>query len=188
MNRQRALFAIHIAAVLFGLTGIFGELIQADAMAITAGRASFAVFALFAFIRFQGGSLTQGLKAGSIGVLAAAGAMLAVHWVTFFIAVKIAGVAVATLGFASFPAFITLCECLFFKERISIAEWLILLLVTLGLVLVTPSFDLRDEATVGLAWAILSGLAFASQRSSSGRRPRTPFMLNVAIFTQEDIV
>src|SRR3546814_13970755 len=82
--------------------------------------------------------------------------MLAVHWVTFCLAVKISGVAVATLGFASFPAFITLCECVFFKEKISIGEWLILLLVTLGLVLVTPSFDLQDDATIGLAWAILS--------------------------------
>lgn len=161
MNRQSALFAIHIAAVLFGLTGIFGELIQADAMVITAGRASFAVLALAAFIRYQGGSLMQGFRTRNIGVLAAAGAMLALHWVTFFIAVKIAGVAVATLGFASFPAFITLCECIFFKEKVSRAEWLILALVTLGLVLVTPSFDFRDEATVGLAWAILSGLAFA---------------------------
>lgn len=161
MNRQSALFAIHIAAVLFGLTGIFGELIQADAMVITAGRASFAVLALAAFIRYQGGSLMQGFRVRNIGVLAAAGAMLALHWVTFFIAVKIAGVAVATLGFASFPAFITLCECIFFKEKVSRAEWLILALVTLGLVLVTPSFDFRDEATVGLAWAILSGLAFA---------------------------
>lgn len=161
MNRQRALFAIHIAAVLFGLTGIFGELIQADAMVITAGRASFAVFALFAFIRYQGGSLMHGFNRKNIGVLIAAGGMLAVHWVTFFIAVKIAGVAVATLGFASFPAFITLCECIFFREKISIAEWLILALVTLGLVLVTPSFDFRDEATSGLIWAILSGLSFA---------------------------
>jgi len=87
--------------------------------------------------------------------------MLAVHWATFFHSVKIAGVAVATLGFASFPAFITLCEFLVFKEKVSRAEWLILALVTLGLVLVTPSFDFRDQATTGMAWAILSGLTFA---------------------------
>lgn len=161
MTRQSALFAIHIAAILFGLTGIFGELIQADAMVITAGRASFAVVALFIFIRYQGGSLLQGLKRGNIWVLLAAGGMLAIHWVSFFVAVKIAGVAVATLGFASFPAFITLCECLVFKEKISMAEWLILTLVTLGLILVTPSFNIQDEATIGLAWAVASGLAFA---------------------------
>jgi len=161
MRRQRALFSIHIAAVLFGLTGIFGELIQADAIAITAGRACFAVVALYAVMRMMGSSPIQGITRRNIGVLALAGAMLAIHWITFFIAVKISGVAIATLGFASFPAFITLCEWLVFKEKVSTHEWLILLLVSLGLVLVTPSFDFRDDATIGLAWAIASGLSFA---------------------------
>src|SRR5690554_3670330 len=161
MNRQRALFSIHIAAVLFGLTGIFGELIQADAMVITAGRACFAVIALLAYIRYQGASPIRGITARDLAILGCAGFMLAVHWVTFFIAVKIGGVAIATLGFASFPAFITLGEYFFLKERISRSEWLILLLVTLGLVLVTPSFNFRDDATIGLAWAIASGLSFA---------------------------
>lgn len=161
MNRQRAVFAIHIAAILFGLTGIFGELIQADAMVITAGRASFAVLALLAVMRSMGTSPFLGVTRKNVKVLAMAGFMLAVHWVTFFLAVKISGVAIATLGFASFPAFITLCECVFFREKISLGEWLILLLVTLGLVLVTPSFDFQDDATLGLAWAILSGLTFA---------------------------
>lgn len=161
MSRPHALFAIHIAAVLFGLTGILGELIRADAMAITAGRAAFAVVALAAFMRWQGTSATAGIDGRSAGTLATAGIMLAIHWVTFFIAVKVGGVAIATLGFASFPAFITLCEWLVLRERVSQAEWLILLLVTIGLVLVTPSFDFRDDATVGLAWAVASGLSFA---------------------------
>ncbi len=161
MNPKQAHIAIHIAAVLFGLTGIFGELILASPTVITAGRASFAVIALAWFIRHQGGGLLQGLQPRHAKVLLSAGAMLAVHWITFFIAVKVAGVAIATLGFASFPAFITLCECIFFKEKISVREWLVLLLVTIGLVLVTPSFNFQDEATIGLGWAVLSGLSFA---------------------------
>src|SRR3546814_6353820 len=102
-------------------------------MVCTAGRAGFAVLALLAVMRSRRSSPLLGITRTNIWVLAMAGSMLAVHWVTFFLAVKISGVAVATLGFASFPAFITLCECVFFKEKISIGEWLILLLVTLGL-------------------------------------------------------
>lgn len=161
MTRQRALLSIHLAAVLFGLTGIFGELIQAEATLITAGRAAFAVVALLAFMRWQGSSARAGIDRRSAAVLTVAGIMLAIHWVTFFIAVKVSGVAIATLGFASFPAFITLCEWLVLRERVSRAEWIILALVTAGLVLVTPSFDFRDQATIGLAWAVVSGLSFA---------------------------
>ena len=147
--------------MLFGLTGIFGELIQAEATLITAGRAAFAVVALVAFMRWQGSSMRSNIDRRSALVLTAAGIMLAIHWVTFFIAVKVGGVAIATLGFASFPAFITLCEWGVLRERVSRAEWLILLLVTIGLVLVTPSFDFRDQATIGLVWAVISGLSFA---------------------------
>ena len=161
MTRQRALLSIHVAAVLFGLTGIFGKLIQADATLITAGRAGFAVLALLAFMRWQGAPARVGIDRRSGAVLTIAGILLAIHWVTFFIAVKVAGVAIATLGFASFPAFITLCEWLVLRERVNRAEWVILLLVTAGLVLVTPSFDFRDQATIGLAWAVTSGLSFA---------------------------
>ncbi|QTC01219.1 DMT family transporter [Alcaligenes sp. SORT26] len=161
MTHGRALAAIHVAAVLFGLTGIFGELIQVGAMLITAGRASFAVLALFISIRSQGRSLRQGMKAADFRTLLLASIMLAIHWATFFVAVKVGGVTIATLGFASFPAFITLCEWAVLRERVTVSEWIILALVTFGLLLVTPSFDFQDQSTIGLAWAIASGFTFA---------------------------
>ncbi|OZI48121.1 DMT family transporter [Bordetella genomosp. 5] len=161
MTRQRALLYIHAAAVLFGLTGVFGELIQASAAVITAGRAIFAVLSLGVFARIQRRSMLGVLTPAQIFVLVIAGALLAGHWVTFFISVKVGGIAIATLGFASFPAFITLFEGLVFREKVRAAEWAVLALVTLGLVLVTPSFDFADQGTVGLLWGLASGLSFA---------------------------
>lgn len=161
MNHRQALASIHVSALLFGLTGILGALIHASPAMITAGRAGFACLALYAFTRWQGQPLRQGVNRHTFGLLLTAAAMLAVHWVTFFIAVKVGGIAIATLGFASFPAFITLFERFVLKDKVSAAEWLILLVVTVGLLLVTPSFDFKDEATIGMAWALLSGLTFA---------------------------
>ncbi len=176
MTRQRALVYIHFAAVLFGLTGVFGELIQAGAAVITLGRALFAVTSLAVFARIQRRPLLGMLIPAQLFVLVIAGALLAVHWVTFFISVKVGGIAIATLGFASFPAFITLFEGLLFREKVRMAEWLVLALVTAGLVLVTPSFDFADQGTVGLAWGLLSGLSFAllaltNRRAASGMDP-----------------
>ncbi|CAB3737048.1 Uncharacterized inner membrane transporter yiJE [Achromobacter insolitus] len=176
MTRHRALTYIHIAAVLFGLTGVFGELIQASAAVITLGRAIFAVLALGLFARMRRKPLLGALTPAQLFVLVVSGALLAGHWVTFFIAVKVGGIAIATLGFASFPAFITLFEGLLFRERIRATEWLLLGLVTAGLVLVTPAFNLADQGTIGLAWGLLSGLSFAllalsNRRSASGMDP-----------------
>jgi len=161
MTRPRALAAIHVSAVLFGLTGVFGELIQASAVAITAGRAVFALMALGTAAVLRKGNLARGLSRYQLGVLASAGMLLTLHWITFFHSVKVGGIAVATLGFASFPAFITLFEAIVFRERIRVNEWFIVGLVTAGLVLVVPAYDFGDEGTVGLMWGLLSGLSFA---------------------------
>ena len=171
---RTALTSAHITAILFGLTGIFGALIHASASVITFGRAAFALLALGVFAHLQDRALLRGLNLRKLGIYAVSGLMLAAHWITFFIAIKVGGVAVATLGFASFPAFITLLDMAVFRDRPRLAEALLLLLVTLGLILVTPSFEIANQGTVGLLWGIASGLSFAllamtNRRATDGR-------------------
>ncbi len=161
LNRTQSLFAVHLVAVLFGATGVLGELITADPVFITWGRAGFAVLSLALFGRLL---LTE-LRSSVLGhgrwiALLLSGAILAVHWVTFFISVKVGGIAIATLGFASFPAFITLIEWGLLREAVTRAEWVRLWLVSLGLLLITPSFELSNLGTEGLLWGLLSGASF----------------------------
>jgi len=161
MPPRRALFAIHFAAILFGLTGVFGELIQSGAAVITLGRAVFAVLALALFARASRRPMARGITRRRLAVLAGSGLLLALHWVTFFVSVKVGGIAVATLGFASFPAFIALFEALALRQRIQRAEWGMLTLVTVGLLLVAPAFDFSDQGLIGLFWGLASGFSFA---------------------------
>ncbi|MDR0277877.1 MAG: DMT family transporter [Paucimonas sp.] len=174
MNHRTALGALHIGALFFGLTGVFGKLASASPAIIVFGRAAFAVLALGLFARLAGPSW-KALQARDWRRLGLGGVLLAGHWVSFFIAVKVGGVAIATLGFASFPAFTVILEGVLFRERIRGNEMMLVALVSLGLVLVTPDFDLASEATGGLLWALLSGLLFAllslTNRAGSGRIP-----------------
>ncbi len=175
MTPRTALGALHIGALMFGLTGVFGKLAAASPAVIVFGRAAFAVLALAVFARFASDTPWRKLQAVDWRRLLLSGLLLAGHWVSFFIAVKVAGVAIATLGFASFPAFTVILEGLIFRERIRANEILLVVLVSVGLVLVTPDFDLASGATAGLLWAIASGLLFAllslTNRASSGRIP-----------------
>ncbi|MEC4878491.1 DMT family transporter [Pseudomonas sp. NC26] len=175
MNHRTALGALHIGALLFGLTGIFGKLAASASPAIIVfGRAAFAVLALALFASTVGPGW-QRLSGRDIRRLLLGGVLLAGHWGSFFIAVKVGGVAIATLGFASFPAFTVILEGVLLRERIRRNEGVLVLLVSIGLVLVTPSFDLASEATGGLLWSLLSGLLFSllslTNRAGSGRLP-----------------
>lgn len=160
-RHRSALLNAHIAAVLFGMTGILGALISADATVITAGRALFALCALMVIAAFQERSLIQGMTLRKARTLLLGGTMLLAHWVTFFVAIEKGGVAVATLGFASFPAFIALLDLVIFRERLCMTDVVQLGLVSLGLILVVPSFDLADRGTLGLVWGLGSGFSFA---------------------------
>ncbi|MBC3481789.1 DMT family transporter [Pseudomonas sp. SWRI77] len=175
MNHRTALGALHIGALFFGLTGVFGKLAASASPAIIVfGRAAFAVIALALFAQFARKGWHR-LTGPDVRRLLLGGVLLAGHWVSFFIAVKVGGVAIATLGFTSFPAFTVILEGVLFRERIRRNEAVLVVLVCIGLVLVTPAFDLASQATGGLLWAMLSGLLFSllslTNRAGSGRLP-----------------
>ena len=175
MTPRTALGALHIGALMFGLTGVFGKLAAASASIIVFGRAAFAVLALLCFAGLANRGGWHRLTLRDARSLLLSGLLLAGHWVSFFVSVKIAGVAIATLGFASFPAFTVILEGLIFRERIRLNEIVLVVLVSVGLILVTPSFDLASQATEGLLWAVGSGLLFSllslNNRANSGRMP-----------------
>ncbi|QFT21794.1 putative inner membrane transporter yiJE [Pseudomonas sp. THAF187a] len=161
MKERNALLAIHLGALLFGLSGIFGKLAATTPDMIAGGRAFFAVLALGLATLLWCRTNSSRPSWPQLARLVLGGLLLGSHWLAFFEAVKISGVAIATLGFASFPAFTVLLEGTLFRERTRPVEFLMVALVCLGLILVTPEFSLGSDATVGLLWAVLSGLLFA---------------------------
>jgi len=173
LTHQRALIYMHIAALLFGLTGIFGKLASAAPDVIVLGRALFAVLALLLFARFYRRSMLHGFNRRRLIQLAISGVLLGAHWLTFFHAIDLSGVGIATLGFASFPAFVVLLEWLLWREVPSRMDLLKVGLVCVGLILVPPSFDLQQSGAEGLLWALVSGLCFAAvsvgNRLTSGK-------------------
>lgn len=160
MNERSALLSLHLGAVFFGLAGVLGKLSGATSTMIVFGRCFFAVIALMMFLAFTRSKWHKISITGLLRLLVS-GVLLAAHWLTFFLAITTGGVALATLGFSSFPAFTVILESLLFRERVSTKELTILVLVTAGLVMVAPSFSIASGSTEGLLWGVLSGLLFA---------------------------
>jgi len=89
------------------------------------------------------------------------GLLLAVHWVTFFAAVQVATVAIALLGFASFPVFVLALESIERRRLPNVAESGAVLVVAAGLALLVPELRWSNTIVQGLAWGVASGLTFA---------------------------
>lgn len=168
------LIQIHAAVLLAGGAGLFAKFLPVSPAVLTCGRTVFGSLALLLAAMLTRSSLRpRSMK--DLFMLALSGAILAAHWFTFFLSIQVATVAIGLLAFSSFPLFVTFLEPLVFGERLRRRDVVTALAVTLGLVLVTPSFDVGDHLTQGLLWGILSAFTYAIlsllSRSYAGRYP-----------------
>ncbi|HEV8501104.1 MAG TPA: DMT family transporter [Casimicrobiaceae bacterium] len=151
----RARVALHTAAVLFGLTGVIGAWLDLPALEITLVRCVVGALALWAIARRRHEPLVP------TRALVANGALLAVHWTSFFAAVAAGGVAVGSLGYASFPLFVVLFERVLAGRTLDHAGAVTVALVSLGLATMAWPGMAVPGLVAGLAWGVASGASFA---------------------------
>ena len=154
------IFELHLAVFLFGISGLFGKLIETTPSLIVVGRTAFAAVAIFLGLKIFSLSL-QASSRKALATIFVSGIVLALHWFTFFYSIQISTVAIGLVGFATFPIFVTFLEPVVTSQRIRSIDIVSAVVVMFGLVLVAPSFDLSNSGTIGLLWAVLSGFLFA---------------------------
>lgn len=160
MAVRTAHIELHLAVLLFGVAGLFGKLISASAITIVAGRSAFAAMAIFLAVKFYRERFSVH-SSKSFMLMLVSGLVLALHWVTFFHAIQTSTVAIGLIGFSTFPIFVTFLEPLLSRQRVRSIDLVSALMVTIGLIVVAPSFALSDSGTLGLLWAVVSGALFA---------------------------
>jgi drug/metabolite transporter (DMT)-like permease len=159
-NRFNGLIEIHFAVLLFGVAGLFGKFLDLSPSLIVFGRTLFASIALVFLLSFLRIGIQISDRKDFLGFVLM-GAVLAIHWVTFFHSIQVSTVAIGLLSFSSFPIFVTFLEPVFFDENLRISSIVASILVFLGLILIIPEFDFSNNVTVGVLWGTLSGATFA---------------------------
>lgn len=154
--RQKSILHFHFIVFLFGFTSILGALIQIDALPLVAWRMGIASLLITLFFLVRNPKRFTGAKA-QLKWLIAGGLMIGVHWITFFYAIKIAGVSL-TLSMMASGAFLTaLLEPLFYRRKIVLYELFFGAIALLGLLLIFKAeFDKLYGILIALLSAVLS--------------------------------
>ena len=159
-KKRLGLLQIHLAVFLFGFAGLFGKIISLDPLAIIFGRTLFAGIFLLVVLSLTG-KIRSVRSFSNLPSLLFSGAVLAVHWFSFFQSIQVSSVTVGLLTFSTFPVFITFLEPFLFGEKLKWFDVLTALLVVAGLFCVFPAYDISNRVTQGALWGILSGFTFA---------------------------
>lgn len=157
---NKSLIEIHIAVLLFGMSGLFGKFLSLPSMIIVLGRVIFSSIFILSLILFMKTSIRLKQKTDYF-YLILMGIILAVHWSTFFHSIQISTVAIGLLTFSTFPVFVTFLEPYFFKEKIRPSDIVVAAVTFTGVVLVLPGFQLESDMTQGVIWGVVSGFTYA---------------------------
>ncbi|WP_303914210.1 DMT family transporter [Subdoligranulum variabile] len=156
----RSLAALHLAVMLFGLSAMLGRFVTVPAVLVAGGRV--VCSAALLLVLCLGTRTPLALHSRRDTALAlGTGVVLAVHWTTFFQAIQCSSVALGTISFSTFPLFVTFLEPLVFHEALHPRSVLRAGLLLAGVLITVPEFSLANRDTAGIAWGLVSSLAYA---------------------------
>lgn len=144
---------LHFLVLIAGFTAILGELITIDAIPLVWYRMTIAGVLMFLFIKFKMMSLKVPLKA--VVRFSIAGVIIALHWITFFAAIKASNISITLAMFSTGAFFASLIEPLFYKRKIIGYEIIFGCIVIIGVVLITQT---ELQYLIGIALGISSAL------------------------------
>lgn len=130
---------LHLIVFIWGFTAILGKLISLDALPLVWWRMSLAVVFIFGYIYYRKTSFQLARK--DIILLLVSGLIIALHWITFFKAIKVSNISI-TLACLSTGAFFTsILEPIFYKRKMIWYEIVFGLIVLIGLYFVIESTE-----------------------------------------------
>lgn len=147
---------LHFIILIWGFTAVLGALISIDAIPLVWYRMSIATAFLFLYMLIRRKSFKVSKKTMIFFILG--GIIIALHWITFFLAIKSSNVSVALIMMSTGAFFTSLIEPLFFKRRISKLELFLGILVIVGLYII---FKIEGNYALGIMYGLISSFLSA---------------------------
>jgi len=150
--RGKNLLLFHFIVLLFGFTSVLGALISVSALPLVIYRMGLAAIGLALFFLIFHPKYFY-LHKRLWGQVILGGVIIGVHWVTFFYAIKIAGVSLALSMMATGALITAILDPLFNRRQILGYELIFGGLTTIGIFLI---YQAEFENSLGISIALLS--------------------------------
>lgn len=147
-------FQLHFIVLIWGFTAILGKLLEPlDSSALVLFRTLLAVGGMGALLAVQRQSVR--VAPGDRRRLLGVGGIIALHWILFFLAARVANVSVCLAGMATSSLWASVLEPILLRRRVRAFEVFLGLVVLGGLYLI---FRFEFGKGLGLTLAVLSAM------------------------------
>ena len=142
---------LHFIVLLWGFTAILGKLISVPPVELVFWRTALASLGLLALLVMR--RRPWRIPAPDVARLLGVGALVAVHWITFFLSARLSSVSVSLAGMATLALWTSLLEPLVLWRKVRGYEVALGLLTMVGLYIVSQA---ELDQLLGLGVAIIS--------------------------------
>lgn len=154
-QRLKYQIVLHVIIFIWGFTAILGKWIDANAFVLVWYRVLIAFVSIFVFLlllkrKWLILNKKDVLKTLGVGVL------VALHWLTFYLSIKISTASLAIICLATTTIHVAWLEPIVMKRKFLTSEFIISFIIILGIILIT-----NQGSQEGLLWGVVLGLIAA---------------------------
>lgn len=152
-----AYLQLHFIVFIWGFTAILGKLIEIPPVEVVFYRTLLASIGLYLLLKWR--KIPTQVPRNYLWVILGTGFLIAVHWILFFLAARIANVSVCLAGMATASLWTSFIDPLVNKRKIRFYEPFVALVSVVGIIVVFQStIDAAAGFLVAIASAFLSAV------------------------------
>lgn len=155
-DNTRSYLQLHFIVFIWGFTAVLGALISLDALPLVWWRMALATLFVMGYILLK--KMNYRLSVKTIGYLLVAGLIIALHWLTFFKAIKVSNVSVTLACLSTGAFFASFLEPILNGKKIIWYEVVLGIIVVFGLYLI---FTIKGDYLLGILLALTSAFLSA---------------------------
>lgn len=156
-DKLKSYLHLHLIVFIWGFTAILGKLLSIDAVALVWYRMGLASLLILWYVMYKKMSLQ--ISRSQVVKYVFGGVVIALHWVTFFYAIKISNISIALATMSTGAFFTIFIEALYKRKKIDVRELVFGILAIIGLYIIYRSeISLQLGMFVALLSSFLSAL------------------------------
>ena len=149
-----------LATLFISTSGVLGKYIAMPSEVIIWFRSAIAMIFLYGFCKYKKISIKVPKFKHHIPLIISS-LFMAIHWITYFYALKLSNVALGMLSLYTFPIITALLEPLFFKSKINPVHIILGGVVLIGVFILAPEFNLKSSNVRGILFGLFSALCYS---------------------------
>jgi len=155
-DKLKSYLHLHLIVFIWGFTAILGKLLSIDAVALVWYRMGLASVLIFWYVKYKKMSLH--ISRSQIIKYIFGGVVIALHWVTFFYAIKISNISIALATMSTGAFFTIFIEALYKRKKVDVRELIFGVLAIVGLYII---YQAEITLQLGMFVALLSSFLSA---------------------------